>query len=175
MLRSHFRSFGFPRSLPPGLPCVPSRFRYSAFCLFPFALPCFASHSRSTGASLLLSLSGFSASLPLPFVRFFSASSYSASVSSFPPSSRFRLTVAFPVLRSRSRFFGFPRSSRPGFPCLRFRFSYSAFCLFPFILPGFAPTAVPPVLPFFSASLRPLLFRAFPPAFRFLSSPSACF
>ena len=41
------------------------------------------------------------------------------------------------------------------------RFSYSASCSFPFILPGFAPTAVPPVLPFFSASFRPLLFRAF--------------
>ena len=34
-------------------------------------------------------------------------------------------------------------------PC--FRFSYSACCLFPFVPPGFAPTAVPPVLPFFSA------------------------
>ena len=75
---------------------------------------------------------------------------------------RFRLTVASPVLRFRSRFHGSPRSSRPGFPCLRSRFSYSAFCSFPFILPGFAPTAVPPVLPFCSASSRPLLFRAFP-------------
>ena len=37
-----------------------------------------------------------------------------------------------------------------------FLFKYSAFCLFPFILPGFAPTAVPPVLPFCSR------FRAFP-------------
>ena len=43
-----------------------------------------------------------------------------------------------------SRLFYF-RSAR--FPVLRFRFLYSAFCLFPFILPGFAPTAVPPVLP----------------------------
>ena len=73
----------------------------------------------------------------------------------------FTLTVASPVLRIRSRFLGFPRSSRPGFPCLLSRFSYSASCSFPFILPGFAPTAVPPVLPFFSGSLRPLLFRAF--------------
>ena len=53
--------------------------------------------------------------------------------------------------RFRLRFHGFPCSFQPGFPCLRFRFSYSAFCLFPFVLPGFAPTAVPPVLPFFSA------------------------
>ena len=117
-----FRFLRFPRSLPPGFPCVPSRFRYSASCLFPFALPCFASHSRSAGASLSLSLSGFSASLPVPFVPFRSASGYSASVSSFPSSSRFRLTVASPVLRSRSRFFGLPRSSRPGFPCLLPRF-----------------------------------------------------
>ena len=32
--------------------------------------------------------------------------------------SRLRLTVASPVRRFRSRFHGFPRSSRPGFPCL---------------------------------------------------------
>lgn len=157
MLVFRFRFLRFPRSLRPDLSCLPSRFRYSAFCLFPFALPRFASHSRSTSASLLLSLSGFSASLPVPFVPFFSASGYSASVSSFPSSSRFRLTVASSVLRSRSRFFGFPRSSRPGFPYLRFRFSYSASCSFPFILPGFAPTAANA-----GASLR----------FRFLSSAS---
>ena len=66
----------FPRSLRPDLSCLPSRFRYSASCLFPFALPRFASHSCSTSASLMLSLSGFSASLPVPFVPFFSASGY---------------------------------------------------------------------------------------------------
>ena len=43
---------------------------------------------------------------------------------------------------------GFPRSFCPGFPCQTSRFPYSASCLFPFILPGFAPTAVPPALPF---------------------------
>ena len=103
----------FPDSLPQlFLRCLPCAF---AFGLFPSDL--------------------------LPFVRFSSGSGYLASVSSFPLSSRLRLTVAYPVLRSRSRFFGFPRSSRPGFPCLRFRFSYSASCSFPFILPGFAPTA----------------------------------
>ena len=103
---------------------------------------------------------------PVPDFRFLSsasvlASHYSASVSSFPLSSGFRLTVASSVLRFRSRFHGFPRSSLPGFPCSLSRFSYSASCSFPFILPGFAPTAVPPVLPFFSAFFRPLLFRAF--------------
>ena len=50
------------------------------------------------------------------------ASHYSASVSSFPLSSRFRLTVASSVLRFRSRFHGFPRSSQPGFPCFLSRF-----------------------------------------------------
>ena len=59
--------------------------------------------------------------------------------------------MASSVLRFRSRFFGLPRSLRPDFSCLPSWFRYSAFCLFPFVPPGFAPTAVPPVLPFFSA------------------------
>ena len=44
----------------------------------------------------------------------------------------------------------------PGFPCIFLGSQYSAFCSFPFVLPGFAPTAVPPVLTFFrlSTSLR---------------------
>ena len=65
---------------------------------------------------------GLSPSDPLPFVRFSSGSGYSASVSSFPLSSRPRLTVASPVLRFRFRFFGLPRSSQPGFPCFLSRF-----------------------------------------------------
>ena len=44
--------------------------------------------------------------------------------------------------------------------------SYSAFCSFPFILPSFAPTAVPLVLPFC------FRLRAFPFPFCFLSSAS---
>ena len=39
VLRSRFRSCGLPRSLQPDFSCFPSRFRYSASCLFPFALP----------------------------------------------------------------------------------------------------------------------------------------
>ena len=73
--------------------------------------------------------------LPLSFVRFRSGSGYSASVSSLPPSSRFCLTAASPVRPFCFRFFGFPRSSQPGFPCSLSRFLYSAFCLFPFALP----------------------------------------
>ena len=72
---------------------------------------------------------------PFPFVRFSSGSYYSASVSSFPLSSRFRLTVAssvhpsalaslvFPVLSNLISHVFFPGSS------------YSASCLFPFTLP----------------------------------------
>ena len=71
------------------------------------------------------------------------------------------------MLRSRSRFFGLPRSSQPGFPSPLHGSSYSASCSFPFVLPGLAPAAVPPVLalrfrlrPFSlsSAFFRPLLF-----------------
>ena len=133
------------------------------------------SHSCSTSAYLVLSLSVFSASLPVPFVPFCSASGYLALCSSVP------FFLASPLQRllqcpgSSFRLPRFPPSLPPGFPCFCSGFRYLAFCSFPFILPGFAPTAVPPVLPFCSASLRPLLSRAFLPAFRFLSSPSACF
>ena len=94
----------------------------------------------------MLSLSGF----PLPF-RFLSSASLPVPATqplllpfrSSPP----RLTAAFRVLPLRlsaSWLFLF-RSAR--FPVLPFRFSYSASCLFPFVLPGFAPTAATPVLP----------------------------
>ena len=109
----------------------------------------------------MLSLSVFSASLPVPFVPFCSASGYLAFCSSVP-------FFLLPPPQWPPQCFGssfrlprFPPSLPPGFPCFRSGFRYLAFCSFPFILPGFAPTAAPPVLPFFSASLRPLLFRAF--------------
>ena len=103
--------------------------------------------------------------------RFLSSASvlaphYSASVSSFPFSSCFRLTVASSVLVFRFRFLRFPRSLRPDFSCLPSRFRYLASCLFPFVLPCFAPTAVPQVLAFC------FRFRPFPFFFRFLSSAS---
>ena len=59
---------------------------------------------------------------PFSFVLFSSGSGYLASVSSFPLSSRFRLTVASSVLPLRFRFLGFPRSFRPDFSCLLSRF-----------------------------------------------------
>ena len=78
VLRSLFRSFVFPRSLLPGFPCILSRFRYSASLYVSFRPSLIRSHSWSSGAYFQLSLSVFSASLPLSFVRFFSASGYSA-------------------------------------------------------------------------------------------------
>ena len=114
------------------------------------------SHSCSTSASLLLLLSGSplsirflsSASLPvlttqplfLPFL-FLPASASQwlprCSLSAFA-------SLVFPILSDLVSHVFFPGSS------------YSAFCLFPFVPPGFAPTAVPPVLPFC------FRFRAFP-------------
>ena len=86
--------------------------------------------------------------------------------------SRLRLTVASPVRRFPSRFLGFPRSSRPGFPCLapgsrtrlpvRFLSSY----------PASLPQLFHRCFPSFPLSL---LFRAFLLAFCFLSSASARF
>ena len=85
------------------------------------------SHSCSSGASLLLSPSGFSPSDPLSFVRFSSGSGYSASVASFPFTSGFASQWLPPCSASALAFTVFPRSSQPGFPCFLSRFSYSAF------------------------------------------------
>ena len=74
---------GFPLSLRPDFSCLPSRFSYSAFLFVSFRPSLIRSHSRFSGASLLLSLSGFPLASaffrPLPL-----GSDYSASVSSFP-------------------------------------------------------------------------------------------
>ena len=78
VLRSRFRSCSLPRSLLPGFPCFRSRFRYSASPYVSFRPSLIRSHDRSSGAHFQLSLSVFSASRPLPFVRSRSASGYSA-------------------------------------------------------------------------------------------------
>ena len=117
-----FRFFGFPRSFRPDFSCPLSRFFVLGFLFVSFHPSQFRSHSCSTGASLLLSPSGFSLPFLLSFVRFCSGSDYSASVSSFPLSSRFCLTVASPVLPLRFRFLGFPRSFQPDFSCFLSRF-----------------------------------------------------
>ena len=156
-----------PRSLLPGFPCIRSRFRYSASPYVSFRPSLIRSHDRSSGAHFQLSLSVFSASLPLPFVRFCSASGYSAFRSSFSDFFPSRLTVA-------SRVPPFPLSllrlplpfSLVSHEVLPVRL-YSASCLFPFVLPSFAPTAVPLVLPFWISPRGSSL------DFRFLSSTSA--
>ena len=138
-------------------------------CFFP-ARPCLSAYfglplSRPVAASASLSDPRCFRSLSVASVL---GSDYSASVSSFPhfpapPHSGF---PGAPLPLSLSRFSPFVPAWFP-MPCSRF--SYSACCLFPFVPPGFAPTAVPPVLPFC------FRFRAFPPAFRSLSVASACF
>ena len=84
-----FRFFGFPRSSRPDFSCLLSRFFVLGFLFVSFHPSLIRSHSCSSSASLLLSLSGFPPHLLLSFVRFCSGSDYSASVSSFPLSSRF--------------------------------------------------------------------------------------
>ena len=116
--RFHFRFLGFPFLPRPDFSCLPSRFLYSALLMVSFHPSLIHSRSCSSGAYLMLSLSVFSASVPLSFDRFSSASGYLASVSSFPLSSRLCLTVASSVRPLRFRFPGFPRSLRPGLPCL---------------------------------------------------------
>ena len=104
------------------------------------------SHSRSTSACLLLSLSAF------PLIIDF-LSSVSSSVlttwSLFLPfhSFWFYLTVVFPVYDVAFAI-RFPLSFRPNLSCLSSRFLYLASCLFLFALSCFAPTAVPQVIPF---------------------------
>ena len=150
----------FPRSFPPDLSCALSRFSYSASCLFPFALPRFASHSRSTGASLTLSPSGFSASLPLPFVRLCSASSYSAFLlflSVLPGSASQLLSRCCPF---RFRFPDFPLPfhpvSRAFLPFSVLGFSARFLSSLPVPLPQPLPWCLPS-----SGSLRPLLVGLF--------------
>ena len=106
-------------------------------------------------------------------IRFLSSASLPVlatqpSVSSFPLLPRFASQLLVGCCLLVFRLPCFSTSVPPGFPCFPFVSSYSALCLFPFIPPGFAPTAVPPVLPFCSrfrafpfrsAFFRPLLFR----------------
>ena len=103
----------------------------------------------------MLSLSGSpltsASSRPLP-----PGSDYSASVSSFPLLPCLASQWLFRCRPLAFRPPGFSTSVPPSFPCFPSVFKYSASCLFPFILPGFAPTAVPPVLPSCSR------LRAFP-------------
>ena len=145
---------------------LPSGSAYSVLCSFPFVLPCFAPTAVPQVLPFWISPPG-----SVPDFRFLSsasivASHYSAYCSSFPhfpvpPHSGF---PSAPLPLSLSRFSPFVPAWFP-MPCSRF--SYSASCLFPFVLPSFAPTAVPLVLPFWIAPRGSTL------DFRFLSSTSA--
>ena len=184
----------FPRSFQPDFSCFLSRFSYSDFCWFPFVLPCFAPAAVPQVIPFQISPPGPMLDFSLSFVRF----RFSISLLSLC----FFLSFLRPFLPHsgfsggpfRSRFLGFPRSFRPGLPCFLSRFLYSASCLFPFVLPCFAPTAVPQVLafcfrfrpfPFPAGFFRPLAvpvlttqpsvllfpFFLFPPLRGFLSAP----
>ena len=136
------------------LRCWPSAFAFGLFCFSSAFFRPLPFYFRLLGLCFFLSVLPGSASQRLPRR---SVSAYAFTVS--------------PVL--------------PGLVSHAFvsRFSYSAFCSFPFILPGFAPTAVPPVLPFFSAFasfpgfslssafFRPLRFGSDYSAFRLFFSP----
>ena len=123
MLLFHSRFQGFPLIPGPVSRAFFSGSVLSAFCLFPFALPCFA----PTAVPQVITFFRLSTSLRcgslllLSFVRFRLGSYYSASVFSFP-SSRFShhswyLRCTYP-------------SSIPPVSMLRFRLWYSAFLQF---------------------------------------------
>ena len=131
-------------------------------------------------------LSPFPDSLPRPFLRC-SLPAFTFRVFRFPSAFfrpllfRFRL-LSLCVFLSALRTFASQSALRPGsVPCvpfalplhprlvsrpLPFRFAYSVLCSFPFVLPCFAPTAVPQVLPF---QISP---PGSVPDFHFLSSAS---
>ena len=92
------------------------------YCWFPFVLPCFAPAAVPQVIPFPISLPGLMLDFRFLSVPSVLAPHYSASVSSFPLSSRLRLTVASSVRPLRSRFLGLPRSLRPGFPCRLSRF-----------------------------------------------------
>ena len=155
----------------PVLPCLVSRAffpgsRYSASLYVSFHPSLTRSHSCSSGAYLPLSLPVFSVPPLLPFGRFRFPSGYSASASSFLPSGR---SASQSALRPGSVPyvpFALPLHSRLVSRPLPSGSAYSVLCSFPFVLPCFAPTAVPQVLPFWISPPGSV------PDFRFLSSAS---
>ena len=111
VLRSLFRSFGFPRSFQPGFPCFLSRFRYSALLFVSFRPSSLRSHSCSTSACLLFCFRFFSGIFcsASAFFRPLLLSFRLLSLLFLPfRSSRFCLSVASPVLPLRFRFLAFP-------------------------------------------------------------------
>ena len=177
----------FPLYFPPDFSCALSRFSYSAFLMVSFRSALLRSRSRSTGDSLRISSLGW-----MLVFRFLSSASalafhYSAFCFFRLLSSWFPLAVSSSVLVFCFRFLRLPLSFLSDFSSILSRFCYLASCSFPFILRGFAPTAVPPLLAFcfglspsIYAFFRPLLFRfrllsfLFLPFLLFLDSPHSC-
>ena len=184
--RLFFLSALFPFSPPAAFRCsrflsslwsfpfIPDPFpdRSFRFCILSFLLVSFRSsllhsRSRSAGAHLSLSLKVF-----LHDVRFLS----SAPVLGFQLLSFLLFPFLFSTVSAiQLGFLSFSgllslsclsSSFQPGFPCFPSDSKYSAFCSFPFVLPCFAPTAVPQVLPFWISPPGSV------PDFHFLSSAS---
>ena len=132
VLRSRFRSFGLPRSPPPGFPCVRPRFSVLSFPV------CFLSPFPDSLPQLFLRclLPAFAFRIfrfPSAFFRPLPVCFRLLSLSVFPSfSSRFRLTVGFPGALVPLSLPLFPPSLRPDLSCLPSRFSYSAFLLVSF-------------------------------------------
>ena len=125
------------------------------------------SHSRSSSAYLPISLPVFSAPDPASFrslTLHFRLLSLCFFLSALWP---FRLTVGSSSRLGFLRPRRFSPSSTAGFPSASSGCAYSVLCSFPFVLPCFAPTAVPQVLPFWISPRGSTL------DFRFLSSASA--
>ena len=166
---SSFRSFPFRPGLVshPFLPVL----RTWLSCIVSFRPSQSRSRSRSTGAHPTLRLSASSRMFAHAFRSLSFPSglelNYSASVLSFPFVHRFCLAACFLGFSVPLSLPCFSPYFRPGFPCRLSGSKYSAFCLFPFVLPCFAPTAVPQVLPFWISPRGPTL------GFRSLSIPSA--
>ena len=154
------------------MPCF--RLSYSAFCWFPFVLPCFAPAAVPQVIPFQISPPGPVLDFRLSFVRFrFSASLlglcfFLSSFFPFPPHS------GFSVRPFRSRFLAFPRSFWPGFPCLLSRFFVLGFLFVSFHPSRFRShsrsTGASLLFRFLSSASLP----GFQLAFRFLSSASAC-
>ena len=174
VLPRSFRSSGPSPYLRPGFPCLPSSSAYSAFCSFPFVLPCFA--PTAVPQVLTSSPRRF---LRFPFAcsraaRFLSSTSglepdYSASVSSFPffmcsPHSGSHIAASVPVSVSGLHLL-FPFPVPAYLPSLRpvsmpsFRIRYSALLRF-LSTAQFASQLLPSVHDL--CSTLPLPFRPFP-------------
>ena len=163
LLLSLLRSSPFSPAWFPvhSLPVLVLSFAVCFLSPFPVSLPqpfhwCFPFGSLLGDQRLTSAASRFRFSISLLSLCFF-LSAIPASASQWLPQ--------FPSPLSLPRF---PLSPRPDLSCLPSRFSYSASCSFPFVLPRFAPTAVPRVLalrlrlrpfPFPSGFFRPRPFR----------------